>query len=508
LHTNDVHAHIEGFDSYGSACDETSGAQQCFGGVARRATQIAEALAQRDNVLLVDAGDQFQGTLYYTYFKQEVIEAFMARLGYDVMTLGNHEFDAGPAELGDFLREVPFPVVCSNLDVSKEPLLAGLVAPYLVREIEGEKVGFVGYITEDTSFLSSPGPAVVFLPRAPAVQAAIGELQARGVNKIIALSHCGYNCDQEMAGTVDGLDVIVGGHTHTLLSDTDPAAAGPYPTLVASPRGEPVLVVTAAQWGKYLGRLEVNFNEAGVVDTWQGAPILLDDRVAQDPEVLAMVGEYRGKLDSFADRLAGETLVDLDGSARSCRFRECNLGDLIADMMLWKLRDQGVEIAMVNAGAIRSSVRAGMITVGQANEISPFGNALATMTLRGADLRAALEHSVSRADDPGNDGTGRFLQVAGIQFTWRPDRPVGARISSVKVDREDGSSAPLEDDTMYTVVCPDYLRRGGDGYTVFRDKAVDPYDYGPLLVDVIMEYLGTMPPVSPTVEGRITRVGA
>lgn len=502
LHTNDTHAHIEQYDSYGSSCDEADG-DGCFGGVSRRATRIKQALSVSENVLFLDAGDQFQGTLYYTYFKQEVIETFMTELGYDAMTLGNHEFDDGPEVLGEFLQAIRFPVVCSNLDVSLEPYMQGQVEPYLVYEIEGERVGIVGYITEETSFLSSPGPNVKFLPEIASVRSAVEDLEAQGINKIIALSHCGYNCDQEVGAAVDGLDVIIGGHTHTLLSDTDPDAAGPYPTVVESPNGDPVLVVTAYQWGQYLGNLRVDFDEAGLPINWEGAPILLDETFEQDREVLDVVSVYKNQLDTFANEVVGKTDIDLDGSEDSCRFGECNLGDLMTDMMVWELTDQDISIAVLNSGTIRTSVPQGEITVGQVMEIAPFGNCLATMKLAGADLRAALEHSVSRAEDPGNDGTGRFLQVSGIRFTWDPDQPVGSRIVSVEVDKGDGYYEALDDETVYNIACTDYLREGGDDYTIFKDKAIDPYDFGPLLNDVIIDYLKVFSPVHPQTEGRI-----
>ncbi|RMF05581.1 MAG: multifunctional 2',3'-cyclic-nucleotide 2'-phosphodiesterase/5'-nucleotidase/3'-nucleotidase, partial [Chloroflexi bacterium] len=242
LHTNDVHSRIDEFDKRGNTCDEDEKAEDaCFGGVARRQTMINQIRAEMPNVILVDAGDQFQGTLFYTQYKGGAAQEMMNTLGYNAMAVGNHEFDDGPGTLGSFVRGVNFPVLSSNMDVSAEPELAGSIQPSTILDVNGEKVGVIGVTTVDTGILSSPGDNVAFNDAVASAQAAVDELTAQGVNKIIALTHIGYGPDQELAAALTGVDVIVGGHSHTLLSNTDEDAAGPYPTVVNAADGNPVL---------------------------------------------------------------------------------------------------------------------------------------------------------------------------------------------------------------------------------------------------------------------------
>jgi 5'-nucleotidase len=180
------------------------------------------------------------------------------------------------------------------------------------------------------------------------------------------------------------------------------------------------------------------------------------------------------------------------------------MGDFVADIMLLSTQSQSIRIAMINGGGIRASIPAGDVTMGQILTVFPFQNSLSTMGLLGADVLEALEYGVSRAEDPGNEGTGRFLQVGGLRYQWDPAEPVGSRIQSVEVLVAKGEYQALDPEAVYQVVTIDYLRGGGDGYTVFQEKAIDPYDYGPLLTDVILDYFEEYSPVSPALDGRIS----
>ena len=164
----------------------------------------------------------------------------MNRLGYDAMAVGNHEFDGGPQTLARFAERIDFPLLASNMDVSADRHLAGRVAPWTVLEFGAERIGVIGLITEETPSISSPGPVIQFSDLTQSLKAAVAELERMGIDKIIALGHVGYWRDMTLARAVDGVDIIVGGHSHTYLSSlssTDPAATGPYPTLVTLPGG-------------------------------------------------------------------------------------------------------------------------------------------------------------------------------------------------------------------------------------------------------------------------------
>jgi subtilisin family serine protease len=282
LHTNDTHARLEPFQPWGEPVQ---------GGVARRYTAIQEVKAEGRNVILLDAGDAFQGTLYFNVWQGEEEAYFMNALGYQAMAVGNHEFDSGPAALADFIDLADFPVLSANIDASAEPTLAGLIEAYTVLDVGGEQVGVFGLTTEETSILSSPGPNVVFNDTVTTAQATVAELEGMGINKIIALTHLGYGPDQALAAAVDGIDVIVGGHSHTLLGSME-GAAGPYPTVVDSPSGDPVLVVTAQDWGRYLGRLDVAFTADGELIGYSGEPIFIDESIAEDPAIAADVATF------------------------------------------------------------------------------------------------------------------------------------------------------------------------------------------------------------------------
>jgi len=506
LHTNDVHARILQLDQYGSSCGEEDAAEgKCFGGVARRATMIDEIRAEGDNLILVDAGDQFQGTLFYNEYKGEAAQRFMNALDYDAMAVGNHEFDDGPGVLGSFIRGVDLPVLSANINASQEPELAGLIKPYVVLEVGGEKIGLIGCTTEDTAILSSPGPNVVFNNIETSVTAAVLELEGMGINKIVLLSHAGIGRDKQVAAAVDGIDVIVSGHTHTYLSNTDEDAAGPYPVVVDSPAGTPVLVVSDAAWGKYLGRLDVTFDANGVPVSWQGNPITLDASVPQDPDMLAEAQALDEPLEALRNQLIGSAAVDLDGDRDSCRFGECNLGNLIADAVVWATATEGTQIAFLNGGSIRTSIPAGDVSRGDVLEVLPFGNTIATFELTGADVWLALENGVSRAENPENEGTGRFPQVAGMRFTWNPSLPAGSRVTSVDVKNQDGGYSPIDMSAAYKVAANAFMRGGGDGYDVFAERAINPYDFGPTLADSVEDYITAHSPVATEVEGRITQ---
>lgn len=504
LHTNDVHGRVAEFDGFGSTCsDEDAAEGNCFGGVARRATMIDQIRSEVDNVILVDGGDQFQGTLFYTQYKGGAAERFMNALGYDAMVVGNHEFDDGPGTLGSFARGVNFPVLGTNVDVSNEPELAGDIENYTVLDVGGEQIGIVGYVTEDTANLSSPGPNVVFNNIESSVEEAVTELENMGINKIVALSHAGFGRDQEVAAAVDGIDVIVAGHTNTYLSNTDEDASGPYPTVVDSPSGTPVLIVSDYTWGMYLGRLNVTFDDNGVPTEWNGNPILLDSSVQKDPDIEAQVQEMNAPLQELRNEIIGSASVDLNGDRATCRFEECNLGNLIADAIVWATSSEGTQIAFQNGGGIRASIPAGEISRGDVLEVLPFGNTIATFQLSGSDVVAALENGVSRAENPDNEGTGRFAQVSGLRYTWNPEQPVGSRIVSVEVQNADGTYSPIDPNATYNVAANNFMRTGGDDYTVFAENAINPYDFGDPLDEAVADYIAANSPVAPDVEGRI-----
>ncbi|CUH67295.1 Trifunctional nucleotide phosphoesterase protein YfkN precursor [Thalassovita autumnalis] len=489
LHTNDFHARFEPISKYDSGCSPDSNAEgKCFGGSARLVTAVEAARARAENSILVDGGDQFQGTLFYTYYKGKLAAEMMNKLGYDGMTVGNHEFDDGPEVLRGFMDAVNFPVLMSNADVSQEPLLAGKLAKSTVIERGGEKIGMIGLTPQDTDELASPGPNVIFTDPSQAVQGEVDKLTAEGVNKIIVLSHSGYVVDQQVAANTTGVDVIVGGHSNTYLSNTSDRAEGAYPTMVGG-----TAIVSAYAYGKFLGELNVTFNDAGEIVSATGEPIIMDAAVTEDEATKARITEAAAPLDEIRNKVVASAAEAINGERGDCRVKECQMGNLVADAMLARVADQGIDIAIANSGGLRASIDAGDVTMGEVLTVLPFQNTLSTFQIKGSTLVEALENGVSQIEEV----KGRFPQVAGMTFTVDVSAEVGSRISDVMV-----GGAPVDLDKVYGAVSNNYVRNGGDGYKMFRG-AMNAYDFGPDLADVTAEYLAENAPYTPYVDGRI-----
>ncbi|MAE88610.1 MAG: multifunctional 2',3'-cyclic-nucleotide 2'-phosphodiesterase/5'-nucleotidase/3'-nucleotidase [Pelagibaca sp.] len=489
LHTNDFHSRFEPISKYDSTCgEEDNAAGECFGGSARLVTALEEAKGRLDNYLLVDGGDQFQGTLFYTYYKGKLAAEMMNKMGYDAMTVGNHEFDDGPEVLRGFVDSVAFPVLMSNADVSGEPLLADAIMKSTIIEKNGEKIGLIGLTPQDTDELASPGPNVIFTPPADAVQGEVDKLTEEGVNKIIVLSHSGYKVDLAVAENTTGVDVIVGGHSNTLLGEMD-GAEGPYPTMVGD-----TAIVSAYAYGKFLGELSVTFDDDGTVTEASGAPLIMDASVTEDETTKSRIAEAAAPLDEIRNEIVAETAEEIVGARDVCRAMECSMGNLVADAMLDRVQDQGIQIAIANSGGLRASIDAGEVTMGEVLTVLPFQNTLSTFQITGATLVEALENGVSQMEE----GAGRFPQVAGMSFSVDPSAEPGSRISEVMVGGE-----PVDPEATYGAVSNNYVRNGGDGYKMFVD-AENAYDFGPDLADVTAEYLAANAPYAPYTDGRIT----
>ena len=501
LHTNDIHAHLAAFDDFGAFCDqEKDAAGKCQAGVARLATAIARERAKGGNILLLDAGDQFQGTLFFTKYKGEALAFFMNRLGYDATTLGNHEFDDGQATLANFIRALKFPMTAANFEAEASSVLHGLVVPYIVREIGGRKVGIIGVAQVKTPQMSSPGPGVRFSAPGEAVKKVASELRKQGVDILIALSHAGLSGDKKLAEKVPDLDVIVGGHSHVLLANGVSEAVGPSPYLVEHPDGGKTLIVTAGYWGRYLGDLHATFDAAGRVTAYEGNPIRLDGAVPEDPATRAEVERFAKPLAAFRETVVSHAPAPI--GAAMCRQEECVAGDLMAEALLAAGRRYNATMAVANGGGIRAGIAPGNITLGDVLTAFPFPNTLTVVTLTGADIKAALEHGVGNVGL--TDGTGRFLQVAGLRYAYNPAKPAGSRVTRVEAADAAGRFAPLAPEADYRVAMADFLYRGGDGYALFAKAGRDVEQDGTPVADLLADWLRRHDPVKLELDGRIT----
>jgi 5'-nucleotidase len=497
LHTNDIHSRIESINKYDSTCDAEGEAEgKCFGGVARVKTKMDELRSQMDNqnVVVLDAGDPFQGSLFYTTYKGEAEAEFMESIGYDAMAVGNHEFDDGPEGLAKFVDAVSFPVVSGNLDLSKEKLLSGKVKNHLILEVGGEKIGIVSALATDTVDTSSPGDNILFEDEIEALKADVAELEAAGVNMIIALNHVGLSKDLEIAEAVEGIDVVIGGHSHSLMSNEIEGAMA-YPAMVGT-----TPVAQAYAYSKFIGKLTVSFDDDGNVTGAEGEPVILDASVIPDADMLARIAEMGAPIEEMKKRVVASTSDVVDGDRSVCRVTECPMGNLVADAMLDRVKDQGVTIAIQNGGGLRASIDAGEVTMGEVLSVLPFQNTLSTFDVSGQAIIDALENGVSQVEEV----KGRFPQVAGLKFTW--DASVAAnegRIQEVMV-QSDGAFVSIDPAAMYSVVSNNYVRNGGDGYKMFK-SAENAYDYGPDLADVTAEFMAAQDNYTPYTDGRISQ---
>lgn len=495
VHTNDTHA-----------AHEPNGDGD--GGVARLASVVNQVRANAENVLLVDAGDRFTGTLFHTQFLGADQVLLMSALDYDVMTLGNHEFDNGDEVLGDFLSAIDFPVVVSNIDVTaSEPLVDQLV-PTTVIEVGGQQVGFVGLVTADTVFSSSPSDNVVFDDQyTDVVNAAAAELTEQGVNKIILLTHTGIIADEAFIGGLENVDVVIGGHSHTLYSNAYAGAAGEYPLEFETASGSTVYYGQAGANSLYVGVMELEFDAEGNVVSAGGDTVFLSRYIAPDPAVEQIVTTLASEIEELRNRPINATVeTPLVGDRAVCRTEECTMGNVIADAMRAKT---GAQIAFMNGGGVRADLPAGDITLGQVLTVHPFGNLISTFSVTGADVIAALENGVSglRVENGQllRDGNpGRFLQVSGLRYAFDPNLEVGSRITSVEVlNEESGEYEPIDPEAVYSAVTLNFIRTGGDGFTVFAENAIDPYDFGPVDYEITSEFLAENTPINYEPEGRI-----
>nr|XP_022289438.1 5'-nucleotidase-like [Crassostrea virginica] len=510
LHTNDVHARVQEMNAYGGQCTSDT----CFGGAARMKTKIQEIRNQFPNTVLLDAGDQFQGTLWFYHYGGNITYTLMNELNYDCMALGNHEFDLRIEGVRPFLEHVDFPIVSANIDTSYEPTISPRISKRTIIQVGGQQLGIVGYTTKDTPIISSPG-SLVFHDEVSSVRKEVQSLTSSGISKIIALGHAGFEVDKKIA-EIDGVDIVIGGHTNTFLYTGAPPSnekpLGEYPYIVRKPGGGQTLVVQDYAFGKYLGFLQVKFDENGVVTEYGGNPILLNNSIPEDTDLKSKVDVLYSSIEKSAKKPVGRTLVTLDHT--SCRLRECNLGNAIADAYVYhNLKDADdingtkVYISLVNAGSIRATLNRGQILLGQIHEAQPFSNTLETILLQGRYLRQTLE--ISAASYNVEEPDGAFLQVSGLQIKYNMKKPENQRVVEVNAlcaECDIPEYKLLDDDKMYRIILSNFILNGGDGYSVIRDHAQQDHIVGNLDTDAFAAYVTDMSPLYTALESRIQLV--
>ncbi|XP_015595634.1 apyrase [Cephus cinctus] len=519
IHLNDFHARFVQTGPSSGTCYEGN-EDECVGGIARVYTATHRMVKERPNAIFLNAGDHFQGTLWYTVHRWNVTAKFMNMLPHDVMTIGNHEFDNKIAGVVPFLKMVTSPVVVTNIDDREEPDIQGLYTNSTIIVRNGTQIGVIGVILSTTDKIASTGK-LKFLDEVETVNAEAERLKAQGVKIIIVLSHCGLDVDRVMATRCPNVDVIVGGHSHTFLYSGEPphtdTAEDEYPVVVRQDGTErTVLIVQAAAFTKYLGNLTVWFDGAGEVSDWEGNPILLDSSIEQDPDVLAALVPWQVEVDALGDAKIGDLKVYL---YNNCRYGECNVGNLITDAMVDAYVDAAenstywtyAAISCTNVGGVRSSVLEtnGVITYADAVTVQPFENTWDVAELLGSDLILALEDGVATSYS-NTSFVGKGLLIwSGIKVTYNLSNEVYSRVVDVKVRCRACQIPEYQDiveDEWYRIVVPSFLIQGGDDASVIVNNHRN-HEVGTLDIDHFVNYISKISPVTYGTDGRMIITG-
>ncbi|XP_059222621.1 apyrase-like isoform X3 [Stomoxys calcitrans] len=516
IHINDFHARYEPTDTSGGACEAPA---ECIGGYARTVYTVRHLLEQQKdkNAVYFNAGDSFQGTLWYNVGRWNVTSEFLNLLPADAMTLGNHEFDHGIDGVVPFLESLESPMLVANIDASNEPTMVGKYKPSMILERNGRKIGVIGVILETTYDLANTGK-LIFRNESDAILEEAAKLKAQGANIIIVLSHCGYDVDKIIAQrTGSVVDVIVGSHSHTFLftGDNPPGPdkpRGDYPTIIDHNSGRKVLIVQAGAYAKYVGNITVYFNNEGNVIDFEGAPLYMGNEVPEDSRVLQAMAPWKDYIDMRGKAVIGESQVDL--LTNTCDSEECNLGNFFCDALVNAF--QGIKpnrrswsdaaISLVNNRALKSSLHKGNITYSQMIAMAPFENTLIAFDLPGEKLKEALELSVRDMDlSKGINRSYIFLQVSGLKITYDLQQPINQRVVGLKVRCADCRRPRYEafdGSKPYRIVTSNFLQNGGNGYVMFRDYGTNLKSYS-RDIDALVQYTQEYSPITTGIEERI-----
>jgi 2',3'-cyclic-nucleotide 2'-phosphodiesterase (5'-nucleotidase family) len=468
LYTNDLHGQVEPL-SRGSGQS---------GGLVNLVSLIDQVRAQDpERTLLLDAGDTFQGTYVSNSTQGEVVVEAMNLAGYQAWTLGNHEFDFGQETLRARIAQAHFPALAANLYDASTGRLWDAVKPYAILQAGTARVAILGLAYPNTPGITRPGnvAGLEFRPAEEIVRRVLPEALQKA-DLIVVLSHLGIDGDRALAQAVDGIDVIVGGHSH-LAMDRPEVVNG-------------TLIVSAGSKGQSLGRLELAVEPStGKVTGYSRSDLLLPVTGQVSPvneQARKLVETALAKVAATKNQPIGRTTRALEPA----REGEFALGNLVVDGMRAVGVGDGVpvDVAFHNNAGIRAGLPKGQITYGQLYDVLPFDNQLIAMDLTGAQLLRILEHSVS--DRPGS------LQVSGLSFRFDYSEPAGQRVREVTIEEE-----PLDPQRTYRVVTIDFLAYGGDGFKTFLDGINLAYGDGE--VWAVAEYIRSHSPVDPKVEGRI-----
>lgn len=481
LYLNDFHGFAEPYRSYGS--------DEMRGGIAYLAAKV-DKLRNEKPSLLLSGGDMIQGDNWANLFQGESVIELMNIMRFDAMVVGNHEFDFGQEVLKRRISQARFAVLGANVEGMD------MLKPYIIKDLNGIRIGIIGVVTEDTASSTHPKnvSGLKFLPLKETVARYARELKDR-TDMLIVLSHNGLPADRALAAHVDGIDVIVGGHSHTKVEQ--PVTEGK------------TVIVQAWEHAKALGVLDITFEGGKIIKVEGHLEEVRPEAGKEDRIVQPIVEKYGQKIDAALNETLGYAALDLDGE--NIRIRETNMGDFVADIVR---HASSADMALINGGGIRTGIKKGGIRLKDIYSVLPFDNYIVAVKLTGRQIRESLEHGVSAVEE----GAGRFPQVSGISFKYSRSSPAGSRVTEILIKGD-----PLDPGRDYVVATNDFLAAGGDGYKAFGEAVRASRDFeviggmmkgemliyinsGTWLRDVAADYIREKKIIAPVVNGRITEV--
>ncbi len=539
LHINDHHSNLDPSNATlrlktSAASDERERVTVSMGGFPRVTQAIEEIAAQHENVLKLHGGDAITGTLYYTLEEGRADADLMNTVCFDAMAVGNHEFDSGDAGLrtfADFLWADGIcrtPLLSANVSPRPgSPLGSDTIQPSVIIERSGQRIGIIGLtVAGKTQNSSRPDNGTTLLDELTSAQSEIDALRADGIDKIILLSHLGYGAETALAQQLSGVDVVVGGDSHSLLGDDSLNAyglspAGAYPTVVSNLDGDQVCIVQAWQYSAVVGELMVSFDRSGRVTACEGQPhVLIGDSFAgrTDQEVAAILADiatqpalritqastvaeatiapYRTALEAFGSEVVAQASDDLclrrvPGTTRDVsrsNLTGCNddphviayggdVQQIVAEAFLRQGQRFGVaQVSLQNAGGVRVDLPAGDITVGDIFTVLPFKNTLVRLTMSGTEVKAAIEDAMEAVV---NGSTGSYPYAGGLRWHVDLRQPRNSRVTTLEIRGLGNIWLPLDLAATYQVITNDFIADGQDGYvtlgTIDGDRREDTF---------------------------------
>lgn len=468
VHVNDTHGRIEENEKNGEL------------GFAKLKTYY-DNRNYNNNALLLNAGDVVHGTTFATISSGDSVIDVMNQMGFDAMTAGNHDFNYGYQRLIELNNKANFPIFASNvIDQNGNKIIDS----DSIIDVDGIKVGIFGLATEETKTKSSPAntEGLTFVNSVETAQSEVANLKNQGAEVIVCLSHLGEDKESTETSTliaenVEGIDVIIDGHSHTELQN------GRY---VGN-----TLIAQAKAHGYFIGDVTLLLDKDNQIVAKNASlkPYERMKHLYPNKETLAKIEAVSNENKKVLDQNVGETSVELVGSREMVRTRETNLGDYVTDAMI---KATGADVAITNGGGIRDSISAGAITKGDVLTVFPFTNFAVTLEAPGSVIKEALEHGLTDAPN----SAGKFPHIAGMMVKYDSTRAAGNRVTEITIGGE-----AIDPNKTYTLVTNDFMAIGGDGYEMFKScSKLGEYE---LISEIFENAIKNDGTINPQTDGRL-----